>query len=149
MTQTQTLTHHDKREMLDALRSHISQRSGMDWRDYGGDHAAYMSYYRPMLQAGKDAREMLRYVMLNDEITPEQMLDACSAFSGRLQLVHKDGAWTCEYVTGQYFPTEYRAAACAVLARCIFDRWHKDATQDIQGRARRMLGRGIARRWFN
>ena len=54
------------------------------------------------------------------------MIIACSktAFSGRLSFVVKDGK--CEgitYCAGQYFPTEYRRAACAVMAAVIWEHY--------------------------
>ena len=45
-----------KSEIIAMLDKFISQRSGINWRDYGGDRDAFMGDYRPMLQAGKDAR---------------------------------------------------------------------------------------------
>ena len=91
-----------KSELIAMLDKFISQRSGIDWRDYGGDREAFMSDYRPMLQAGKDARILLRWVE-NSSMTVDDMLPAFRAFSGRLSLTDKG----LEYCTGQYFPTEY------------------------------------------
>lgn len=81
-----------------------------------------------------------------------------------------------EYCTGQYFPTEYRRAACAVLASAIWaamranmpapreprlTRTHGTFTSEhdniegktpgdwLRSKARAEFGRGIAARWFN
>jgi hypothetical protein len=56
-----------------------------------------------------------------------------------------------DYCTGQYFPTEYRAAACAVLATILWDYISPECKtgNDIRKWARAEFGRGIASRWFN
>lgn len=160
--------------MIEALRRFINQRSGIDFRNYsGGDwkasRKAFMGDYRPMIKHGKQARQMLREVELRESITVQNLLDASRAFSGRLQFREDDkGNVTVDYTTGQYFPTEYRSAACAVLAQCLLDYWREcaptaglpdsnphvaqgvvDVGEYITKQARRELGRGIARDWFN
>jgi hypothetical protein len=139
--------------MLDAMERHIAQRSGMDFRNYWtSDHwnahtdarAAFMRDYRPMLRAGKDARAMLRILRAAAEWDGDTVARNLStgqrAFAGRLTYDAARGEW--EYTTGQYFPTEYRAAACAVLASALRDRGYDYAD------AVSALGRAIARRWF-
>jgi hypothetical protein len=87
-----------------------------------------------------------------DGIAAEGIVAACRAFAGRLQLVERDGAVAVDYTTGQYFPTEYRKAACAVLASALWDyaREQGYATgNEIRKWARQEFGRGIASRWFN
>jgi hypothetical protein len=130
-----------------ALSTFVAQRSGIDYRDYG-ERDAYMSDYRPMLQAGKDARAMLAYVSRSHTITPAMWADAMRG----TRLDYDTATGRFEYTTGQYFVTEYRAAACRLLASLFFER-----ARDSEGRvdrdklrtfARRELGRGIARRWF-
>lgn len=61
-----------------------------------------------------------------------------------------------DYVTGQYWCTEYRAAAAAVLAYALWDAWRADLPDglDAPGKvlremARRRFGAGIQKRWFN
>jgi hypothetical protein len=132
-----------------ALSTFVAQRSGIDYRNYGGSREAYMSDYRPMLQAGKDARAMLAYVSRSHTITPAMWADAMRG----TRLEYDTATGRFEYTTGQYFVTEYRAAACRLLASLLFER-----ARDENGRvdrdklrtfARRELGRGIARRWFS
>ncbi len=107
-----------------------------------------MGDYQRILRDGRDARELLRHIELRDSITGA-MLE--QSLTGRLS--YRMGA--IEYVTGQYFPTEYRAAVCRALAECI---WHwlryGGGTLDTSGEgvrkaAVRAFGRGIASRWFN
>ena len=131
-----------KSEMIEALYGFVAQRSGIDGRNYGS-RAGFMEDYRRILRDGREARLMLRYV--------------APRCAGYLPDVLKSGRLTwdgsrLDYCAGQYFPTEYRAAACRALANAI---WHWlrvecgcDTHEKIQAAARRELGRGIARRWF-
>ena len=133
------------------IRRFIDQRSGIDFRDYGNDRAAYMSDYRPMLRAGRDARTLLAFVEGRDGITAENIL-ATTSGNGRLEFVYVGDGVRLEYTTGQYFPTEYRAAVCSMLAGMIW-RYLADGHEDNQAdavrkAARRIFGRGIAGRWF-
>jgi len=132
-----------KDQICAAIRAHINQRSGIDFRNYG-DRSSFMSDYRRILRDGKDARELLNFVEGRDSITAQDLLDASQrAFSGRLT-IGENGA---DYCTGQYFPTEYRSAACAVLASAIWRYWADDAN-DARKLAKGHFGRGLASRWF-
>ena len=139
----------DRTLYLDALAAFIAQRSGMYFHDYGHTQearAAFMVDYRAMLQAGRDARTMLRIARAYNA-----SLDLPSAATRRLTFeTREDGTVEVDYVTGQYFPTEYRAAACHVLARAWWAYWRGcgyDADR-IRKAARDTFGRGIASRWF-
>lgn len=141
-----TATKLTKSDILAHLSRFVSQRSGIDGRNYG-DRASFMGDYRPILKAGRDARAMIRYIELRDSITADMLLASFRAFSGRLSISDRG----CDYCTGQYFPTEYRNAACAVLSMAIWD-WLRPDCKDghaIRKAARRELGRSIANRWFN
>ncbi len=137
-----------KEALVTALWKFIAQRSGIDYRNYGGSREAFMGDYRQILRDGRDARELLRHIELRDSITGA-MLE--QSLTGRLS--YRGGE--IEYVTGQYFPTEYRAAVCRALAECL---WHwlrygggtlNTSADSIRKTAVRCFGRGIARRWFN
>jgi hypothetical protein len=139
-----------KQAIIRALYKFINQRSGIDYRNYG-ERESFMGDYRPIVKHGKHARLLLQAVALRDSITAGQIMQATRAFCGRLQLVERGGKAAVDYTTGQYFPTEYRSAACAVLARCLWDYWREDCKTggEIRKVARRELGRGIAAKWFN
>jgi hypothetical protein len=151
-----TTTKVEKQVLCDMLRKFIAQRSGIDFREYGGDRAAFMSDYRPILQHGRDARRLLEYVENRDGITADDILSTTSG-NRRLEWVYVGESPRLEYCTGQYFPTEYRAAACSMLAGLVW-RYLRDGfagchpengTADaIRQRARRLFGRGLASRWF-
>jgi hypothetical protein len=145
-----------KSEMCEALRRFINQRSGIDFRNYWTSdcwnsrtdaQSSFNADYRPMLRHGKQARELLRWVEWHDSITAEMLKDASRAYSGRLQFTDTG----VEYTTGQYFPTEYRKAACAVLSQAIWDflRDSYQTAEDIRKAASREFGRSIASTWFN
>lgn len=147
-----------KESIITALRAFVAQRSGIDFRNYqSGDRkasrAAFMSDYRPILRAGRDARILLAAVSGRDGISAQDILAATRACSARLQLVERDGGVVAvDYTTGQYFTTEYRNAACAVLATALWDYALKqgyDTGTEIRRWARAEFGRGIANRWFN
>lgn len=109
----------NKIAMCNALRSFINQRSGIDGRNYGGSREAFLGDYQPMLKHGAEARRMLNWAQESSEVTAETLQEASRAYSGRLQFVERDDKVAVDYTTGQYFPTEYRCAACAVLAQAI------------------------------
>jgi hypothetical protein len=142
-----------KKSIIYAIRAFVAQRSGISFQDYASGNyqqsrAAFMQDYRPILKHGKDARALLDYVECREEISAE---DLKRAFCGRLSLVEKGDSVAVDYVTGQYFPTEYRRAACTMLSQAIWNLWNDEKTsaEDIRKRASRRFGRGIASRWFN
>lgn len=134
-------------EITSALRAFIHQRPGFEPGNYAGAPGAYRADYRKCLRDRDDALAMLAYVeRASDAENMERHLrDALS--SGRLVMLD-DG--TLEYTTGQYWPTEYRNAACRVLARAL---WHYLAGNSadagsVRRQARLLYGRRIASRWF-
>jgi hypothetical protein len=169
----------DKQTICAMLRVWINQRPGLDFANYG-DIKTYRSALRSITKDRAEALQLLRAVELRDSITAEMMVAAFPrAYSGRLRLEkrEKDGKWVLDYCTGQYWPTEYRRAACAVLASVLWD-WVRSTsmpqpTYKQHGSAddrpmrteelydgisagdwlrryfRREFGRGIASRWFS
>jgi len=143
-----------KDQILDALSRHISQRSGIDARNYFDSWSdtegrkAFNAEYREILREGRDARTLLYFVRRSVTITAERILQATKhAYSGRLTYnAEKD---RFDYCTGQYFPTEYRAAACAVLASVLWTWCERSTGDDKRTYFRREFGRGIQSRWFN
>lgn len=146
----------NKQQIIALLSAWISQRPGIDarnyisgWNDTNG-RRAYNSEVRKVTQQLHDARTLLNWVE-SSQITADELTAAFRAFSGRLQLTNNK----LEYCTGQYWPTEYRAAACAVLASALWDYYRSDVESETnKGEALhkkfvRLFGRGIASRWFN
>ena len=132
-------------EILEALRRFVAQRSGIDGRNYGG-RESFLEDYRRILRDGREARALLRVVELSTCLPDSILVDLLK--SGRLTW---DGK-RLDYCAGQYFPTEYRAAACRTLASALWCYWSdggRHSADQIRAAARRHLGRGIAKRWFN
>jgi hypothetical protein len=110
---------------FEALEKFIKSRSGMDYRDYFNwqdNHKALeegrRAYRAEARSITKDRREALAALAEARSLPPryDVLVDSFkSAFSGRLEW---DGA-KLSYCTGQYYPTEYRKAARAVLQRYI------------------------------
>lgn len=152
-----------KQQIITALRAFVAQRSGMEFANYG-DAASYRSEQRAIMRDGKEARELLRAVELRDSITADDIIKASkSAFSGRLSIAERDdGAVSVDYCAGQYFPTEYRKAVCAVCAAALWKHRCADYSagfaqsagrpvtgSELRAQFRKEYGRGIASRWFN
>lgn len=130
-----------KQAIVDALYAWINQRPGLDPANYfcGGDwrenRRNYDSERRRILRQRNDALRLLRQVELIDSISADDLLAAFQgAFSGRLSCKdisarYDDGSiywrFSLDYCTGQYWPTEYRAAAAAVLAHALWN-WKRD-----------------------
>jgi hypothetical protein len=139
-------------QVLQALEKHINQRSGIDWRNYYSSWSdtegrkAFSSERYEIARDGKDARALLLAVATRDISTT----DLLKGFTGRL--VYNDGTNAFDYYEGQYFPTEYRAAACRALVTVLWDYLRNQGyttREQIQKWARDELGRGICNRWFN
>ena len=144
-----------RNNIIEALYSWIRQKPGLDprnyisdWRDAEG-RAAYRSDARSITTQLHHARAMLRYIELRPSITGADLAAALTV-GGRLSYTPGRGL---DYTTGQYWPMEFRAAACRVMASVIWDRLRRDAGEHADGdmirrAARRELGRAIAERWF-
>jgi hypothetical protein len=111
----------ERKAIMAALDGWIRQRPGLEYANYG-DRASYQSECRSIARDGREARLLLRAVTWRESITGLMLREAFRAFSGRL-------SWTwdpatrrgkLEYCTGQYWPTEYRKAAAAVLASALW-----------------------------
>lgn len=147
MTTESTIT---KSEICAMLRAFVAKRSGLDWRNYLSDWSnktgmdALRSDRSRILQHGRDARALLSFV--EDSSIPVEFLMR-ELETGRLTF---DSARVeLDYCTGQYFPTEYRAAVCRVLSNAIWRFYRDNVTTDVRAFARDTFGRGIASRWFN
>lgn len=166
----------EREQILAALHRWINQRPGLDPRNYGTDcngWSAYRSESRSITRDLHDARQLLAAVSWRTSIGAKALKDALRhSYSGRL-------TWNGEsldYCTGQYWPTEFRRAVCAVLASALWayarDNMPEPVTKQygsasdhpmqtvqlydglragdwLRRWARRELGARIARRWFN
>lgn len=102
------------------------QRPGLDFSDYG-DRQSYQQDQREILKDLHSFRELYNLAsrrlgndfnrVLTEELTTTG--DRLTMKGDRL-----------EYITGQYWPTEYRSAACRVLSRLIWRDYTKEKCQD-------------------
>ena len=147
----------EKAAAVDMLRRYIGQRSGIDRRNYQRDYRdadgyrAFRADYREILRDGRDARRLLEFIAGRDGITAADIVSARNG-NGRLEFERVANGWRLDYCAGQYFATEYRAAACDLLAGIIW-RYFRDggnapAPSYIRREAVEHFGRGIAGRWF-
>ncbi len=147
---TATLTATD-RTVFTLLRKWINQRPNLEFANYGSV-SGYRADQRRIAQQKADALALLAYAENTSYDVAAQLPDAFRhAFSGRLS--YDAETQTLDYTCGQYWPTEYRAAACAVLAQAIWTAWREDAKGNptfalLEMRARRTFPRGIVARWF-
>jgi len=82
--------------------------------EYWSGRRAYAAELRSISKDGTRARKALALAK-SYPFDAAAMLDSTRAFSGRLQFIVRDGYLGLDYTTGQYYPTEYRKAAAAVL----------------------------------
>lgn len=153
-TATPATPHAARADILHALAAFAETRPGLNPRDYARDwrdtkgRKAYAAEVRSITRDLHHARALLTAVRLSS-ITEAQLVTAFRSFSGRLSW---DGT-RLDYCTGQYYPTEYRKAVCAVLASALWCYFREDCnctTNDkILAAARRALPRAIVSRWFN
>lgn len=151
-------TSQEKAAILAALRAWITQRPGLEPGNYG----SWRDYRNESARIGRDladARQLLRAVELSG-MDAATLRSGFRAFSGRLTLTDRpDGSVALDYCTGQYWPTEYRAAACAVLSAALWDYYREDFAKAarpgespggaIRRRFRELYGRRMASRWFD
>ena len=147
-----------KNEIINALRTFAQKRPQLEYCNYGNP-SSYRQESRAITKDLHHARQLLRKVELSS-ITAQDIVNASSeAFSGRLTIIPANSyndKIKVEYCTGQYFPTEYRKAVCAVLARALWNHWREDrkdgdimtSGQQLRAIARSELGASLARIYF-
>lgn len=120
--QTELARELGRAEIAELFAKWIMQRPGLDPREYGGGVDGWRAYRNEANRISKDRVAALRelWPLSYDwvEFDPQAMGEALAlAFSGRLTLCKSaDGTIAFTYTTGQYWPTEYRPAAKAVLS---------------------------------
>lgn len=153
-----------RESLLAVLNEWIRQRPGLEFGNYG-DVTSYRSECRKIARDKREAQALLAAVAIREySITADDLMRAArSAYSGRLSFVETEkGGVRIEYCTGQYWPTEYRRAACAVLASTLWEALREQPIEYLGGAEfngsrgdairlyfRRQFGRGIQERWFN
>lgn len=141
---------------IDKLVKFVNQRPGLQFCNYG-DVSAYRSEMREITNDRKDFFELLSLASARIDGLDEKMKQYLSGNSGRLTL---NAAGELQYCTGQYFPTEYRPAACRVLRDLIWASYRDEKEtntpnnvyttgDEIRKAIRRRISRRVARNYFN
>jgi hypothetical protein len=156
-----------KQRILETLDGFVNQRPGMEAREYGDDREAWKLYRAASREVTKDMHD---YYAIRGQIAWRDSIDADAlvksfsrAFSGRLSITEDGDKVTLSYCAGQYMPTEYRKAACAVLANAWWSatregcpvKYDPEASSDaspgawMRNQAKQTFGIGIQRGYFN
>ena len=128
----------------------VNQRPGLDFCNYG-DIAAYRSESREITKDRSDFYELLGLASRRIDNLEAAITEHLTNNSGRLS-INKEGELT--YCTGQYFPTEYRPAACRVLRDLIWASYRDEKNTDgspvyTDGhQIRKAIKRNLSRRTF-
>ncbi len=115
---------------IEMLCKFVAQRPGLEFVNYGS-----MKYYR------QDYNEILKdrnsfYELLNlararyDGELNEVLVKYLQQSNDRLTLVEGKEGYRLQYITGQYFATEYRNAACRVLVSIIWNDYRDEKHSD-------------------
>lgn len=144
-----------KETILSGLRAWIDQRPGLEYVNYG-DPVSYRAELRGITRDKRDAQTLLAAVELSP-VTVDQLKEGFRAYSGRLTWEDDGkGGGRLSYCTGQYWPTEYRKAACAVLAAALWDEARESLPKDtpqpgnvMRARFQHLFGRSIQKRWLD
>lgn len=108
------------------LTKFANQRPGLDFHNYG-DVRAYRQESREITKDLHDFTELRRYASLYVKDLDSKIEQYLKRTSGRLRI---DEQGRLEYITGQYFPTEYRPAAARVLADIIWMEYRDEKKAD-------------------
>lgn len=139
-----------KLAILDALRIYVRQRPGLDFANYG-DWAVFRSESRRITRQLNDAELLIDAVELRQSITADDIL-AEATERERLTITMTGALVGISYTTGQYWPTEYRAAVCRLLSRVLWRYWADDlppcSADEVRRIARLEMGLPLSRRWF-
>jgi hypothetical protein len=140
----------EKGMILASLSYFIAQRPRLEFGNYG-DFPTYNAEKKSITRDLKHAKILIDRVSMSS--MPVDVLKEAfkTAYSGRLSW---DGV-ELDYTAGQYWPTEYRKAVCAVCAQALWSWYGSDIPYDIENRGdkiryifHRMFPRQIANKWF-
>lgn len=144
-----------KTTTIEKLVKFASQRPGVDSCNYS-DYRSYRAECREITNDLHDFRDLLNLAFCRVEHLEEKATKYLKKSSGRLTMTENG---EIEYITGQYFPTEFRPAACRVLASLIWDDYreeknnigeyiHTDGNK-IRAAIRKKVSRRVAKYYFN
>ena len=133
-----------REEILSQLSHFIHQRPGFEWGNYDSA-ASYRADYNRARRDMQDADALLAEISWRETIDAKRILYVLTS-GDRLEWTGKG----LHYTAGQYFPTEYRAAACRVLATILWNYFRDDCNAKPREYAlKNIRNKSVARRWFN
>jgi hypothetical protein len=140
-----------KEKIIEALRAFVRTRPYLDPRNYE-DIRTYRADTRMLTRERHHANRLLDAIARRSSVTADDILQATKKlYSGRLSIQeNKTGEISIDYVPGQYYPTEYRAAVCVALATALKIRYQIEPFYprlSCEEWARREFGPAIAE-WF-
>lgn len=145
-----------KENVIEVLCQFVNQRPGMEPMNYGN----WREYRRESAEVTRDRDDFYKLMSVAQRrLTTEQLSEAIykelANTSGRLR-INESGE--LEYCTGQYFPVEFRPAACRVLVSVIWDNYRDELTStgekvykdgnELWKAIRRNFGRRINKNYF-
>jgi hypothetical protein len=135
-------------ETVQLLTKFVRQRPGLDFCNYG-DRLIYQREMREITKDLHDFNEVLRVASIYIDDIDSKLKAYLQQCTGRLTMV-EDGK--LQYITGQYFPTEYRPAATRILTSLLWDYVRKnyavETGDDIRKKLRNMLSRRVMKNYF-
>jgi len=140
---------------VEKLVKFVNQRPQLEFCNYG-DIKSYRQESREITKDRADFYELLQLAYRNIDNLNDVLTDYLKNSSGRLT-INENGNFV--YITGQYFPTEYRPAAARVIANLLWDSYrnYKDGKgepiykdgNEIRKAIKRNLSRRTAKLYFN
>jgi len=114
----------------------------VSYNDNGRGWRAYKDERRDIMRDLKTVKML--FPLVAEIVTLETLKESFRAYSGRLEW---DGK-RLKYTAGQYFPTEYRKAVCAVFSMAIWYTWRDSGLSPIET-AKETFPHSISSTWFN
>ena len=138
----------EKHTIIAALQQFIADPPNLRRANYGSQ-SSYDADVRAARRDKQDAERLISAVACIQDISADDLKDGFRAFSGRLQ-------WNgshLEYTTGQYRPTEYRKAVCAVCAAVVGRHFARDPELRTWSEVRQAVeayfrNPAMCKRWF-
>ena len=140
--------------LVENLVKFVNQRPGLDFANYG-DISSYRQESREITADKHDFFELLALAQRRIDNFSQVLEKELINTSGRLTL--ENGK--LQYITGQYFCTEYRPAANRVLVSLIWNNYRDEKNADgssvysngheIRKAIKRNLSRRVSRLYFN
>jgi len=142
-----TTTTTEKDLILSTLEKFIAQPPRLEVGNYvsgGNDWNGWRALRQERRSITKDLKTAkLLLPMVKAQVPLGILKEAFRAYSGRLEWNGK----SLHYTAGQYFPTEYRKAVCAVFSQALWDTW-REAGLSPRDTAERTLPKWVSV-WFN